>query len=80
MAVVAWRALGRQEVFWVFWVAVALLPTLVVPLNLLVAERRLYLPLAGALGRRPGAGFVVPSGAARSARTASRSRSSRRTG
>ncbi|MBM3278760.1 MAG: tetratricopeptide repeat protein [Candidatus Handelsmanbacteria bacterium] len=45
-----WRSLGRQGLFWLAWVGLALLPTLVVPLNLLVAERRLYLPLAGALG------------------------------
>ena len=50
LAAVGWRVLGRQGVFWLAWVGLALLPTLVVPLNLLVAERRLYLPLAAMVG------------------------------
>ena len=50
LGAVGWRVLGRQGRFWLLWVGLALLPTLVVPLNLLVAERRLYLPLAGSLG------------------------------
>lgn len=50
LALVSARGLGRQGLFWLAWVGLALLPTLVVPLNLLVAERRLYLPLAGLLG------------------------------
>jgi tetratricopeptide (TPR) repeat protein len=44
------RSLDRPGRFWLAWIILALLPTLVVPLNLLVAERRLYLPLAGFLG------------------------------
>lgn len=50
LAVFGWRLLGRQGSFWLLWAGLSLLPTLVVPLNLLVAERRLYLPLAGMLG------------------------------
>ncbi len=50
LILVATRTLGRPALFWLAWMGLALLPTLVVPLNLLVAERRLYLPLAGALG------------------------------
>ena len=34
-----------QLLFWVGWPALAILPTFVVPLNILVMERRLYLPL-----------------------------------
>jgi Flp pilus assembly protein TadD len=36
--------------FWLGWIGLCLLPTLVVPLNVLVAERRLYLPLVGVVG------------------------------
>ena len=45
---------GRQVVtsafFWIAWIAIVSLPTFVVPLNVLVNERRLYLVLAGAIG------------------------------
>jgi tetratricopeptide (TPR) repeat protein len=49
---VAWRARGRQSqlAFWILWSFIGLLPTLVVPLNVLVNERRLYLPLIGCAG------------------------------
>jgi tetratricopeptide (TPR) repeat protein len=40
----------RRPVFWSAWAVAALAPTLVVPLNVLVAERRLYLALAGGVG------------------------------
>ena len=42
----------RKEtgLFWGGWILVVLLPTLVVPLNVLVNERRLYLPLVGLAG------------------------------
>lgn len=35
---------------WLGWIGLCLLPTLIVPLNVLVAERRLYLPLVGVAG------------------------------
>ena len=45
---------GRQVVtsafFWIAWIAIVSLPTFVVPLNVLVNERRIYLVLAGAIG------------------------------
>ena len=45
---------GKQVVtlafFWIAWMAIVSLPTFVVPLNVLVNERRLYLVLAGAIG------------------------------
>ena len=40
----------RPLLFWLVWAGLALLPTLVVPLNMLVNERRLYLPLVAILG------------------------------
>ncbi len=40
----------RIAVFWCVWMLLALLPTLVVPLNVLVNERRLYLPLVAGTG------------------------------
>lgn len=40
----------RMGLFWCGWMLVGLLPTLVVPLNVLVNERRLYLPLVGLAG------------------------------
>jgi tetratricopeptide (TPR) repeat protein len=59
LAFLAWR--GRRTLLgWsLLWAGIALLPTLVIPLNMLVNERRLYLPLAALalvlawLGRRP---------------------------
>jgi protein O-mannosyl-transferase len=38
------RAVDRR--FWVGWVGLALIPTLLIPLNVLVNEHRLYLPMA----------------------------------
>ena len=40
----------RPVVFWIACMAVVLLPTLVVPLNVLVNERRLYLPMVAVIG------------------------------
>lgn len=40
----------RISVFWCAWMLLALLPTLMVPLNVLVNERRLYLPLVAGTG------------------------------
>lgn len=34
----------RQKLFWLMWPVIILLPTLIVPLNVLVNEHRLYLP------------------------------------
>jgi protein O-mannosyl-transferase len=41
---------GRECVFWCGWVIIGLLPTLIVPLNVMMNERRLYLPLVGFIG------------------------------
>ena len=41
---------ARSGLFWIVWMIIALLPTLIVPLNVLVNERRLYLPLIGFTG------------------------------
>jgi len=41
---------GRECAFWCGWMIIGLLPTLIVPLNVLVNERRLYLPLIGFIG------------------------------
>ena len=47
----AFSASERSWIFWVMWPLVTLLPTLVVPLNVLVNEHRLYLPsVAVAMG------------------------------
>lgn len=40
----------RRGAFWLFWMAVVLLPTFVIPLNVIAAERRLYPALAGLVG------------------------------
>lgn len=50
----------RDFRFWAGWMVLCLLPTLVVPLNVLVSERRLYLPLVGGVGL----GFSLGSQAA----------------
>ena len=53
LALMGWRRLrggDRRGIFWCAWCLLALLPTLVVPLNVLVSERRLYLVLAGFIG------------------------------
>lgn len=47
LAWLAWRMLPRQYGFWLAWAGIALLPATLVPLNVLVNEHRLYLPLAG---------------------------------
>jgi Tfp pilus assembly protein PilF len=47
-----WRSLVagmRQPVFWFVWMVVSLSPTFLVPLNVMVAERRLYMCLIGAV-------------------------------
>ena len=44
------RGQGREGLFWLGWMVIVLLPTLVIPLNVLVNERRLYLPLVGLAG------------------------------
>jgi tetratricopeptide (TPR) repeat protein len=49
----AWRMFrreNRQALFWLGWPVIILVPTLIVPLNVLVNERRLYLALAGFIG------------------------------
>ena len=48
MVWVGWRL--RPLIFWLGWIGITLLPTLVVPLNVLVNERRLYLPLVALIG------------------------------
>ncbi len=46
-----WRAkLDRETIFWCAWIVLSLMPTFVVPLNLLISERRLYIPLIGLFG------------------------------
>jgi hypothetical protein len=47
-----WRSLVagmRQPVFWFVWMVVSLAPTFLVPLNVMVTERRLYMCLIGAV-------------------------------
>jgi hypothetical protein len=39
------RHASRESLFWLAWIPICLAPTLVVPLNVLVNEHRLYLPL-----------------------------------
>ena len=49
----AWRGIRsgvRAGAFWLGWIFLVLAPTLVVPLNVLVNERRLYLALVGFAG------------------------------
>ena len=43
----SWRALPRPGLFWLSWMAITLAPASITPLNVLVNEHRLYLPLAG---------------------------------
>ena len=75
--VLAWRSGRRSGPFWMMWSFVILLPTLVVPLNVLVNEHRLYLPSvalaavaalfvahSGAQRARVAVAFVLLSGAA----------------
>ena len=51
LAYLLWRARHlRPLLFWLSWIAITLLPTSLVPLNVLVNERRLYLPLVAAVG------------------------------
>ncbi|MCC7260975.1 MAG: tetratricopeptide repeat protein [Candidatus Latescibacteria bacterium] len=47
LALVAWRGANRQLLFALGWFLLCLLPTLVVPLNILVNDHRLYLSLFG---------------------------------
>lgn len=69
----AWRSQKKLPIVYLGlgWFAVALSPTLVVPLNVLVNEHRLYLPLAGLiialvslrpLERLPGLAWGIPLG------------------
>ena len=55
----AWRGVSRGASFWLLWVGLSLAPTLLVPLNVLVNEHRLYLPVAALalLGGRAWAGL-----------------------
>jgi len=46
MVFIAVRSRQSSWLFWAGWIFVSLLPTLVVPLNVLVNEHRLYVPLA----------------------------------
>ena len=46
VAAVVVRCRQSKWLFWMGWILVALLPTLVVPLNVLVNEHRLYMPMA----------------------------------
>ena len=41
------RLISRRSFFWLVWAVVTLMPATLVPLNVLVNEHRLYLPLAG---------------------------------
>ena len=41
------RLASRRSFFWLAWAVITLMPATVVPLNVLVNEHRLYLPLAG---------------------------------
>ena len=53
VAWVGWKMFGgngRKGVFWLAWAIIILVPTFIVPLNVLVNERRLYLVLAGFIG------------------------------
>ena len=52
VAYIVWRGIGRgdRSVLFVAWIGAVLLPTIVVPLNVLVTERRLYLVVAVFLG------------------------------
>jgi len=67
IALVLWlyrKRIPGESRFWFGWILISLLPTIVVPLNVLVSERRLYLPLIGFLGgllalRALGARLVV---------------------
>ncbi|MFH1572280.1 MAG: tetratricopeptide repeat protein [Gemmatimonadota bacterium] len=54
-----WRHRARRTVLALAWMAVTLSPTVIVPLNILVNDHRLYLPLAGA-ALLPG--LAVPRG------------------
>ena len=42
-----WCALPRPSLFWLSWMAITLAPASITPLNVLINEHRLYLPLAG---------------------------------
>ncbi|MBT4500209.1 MAG: tetratricopeptide repeat protein [Gemmatimonadetes bacterium] len=42
-----WRLGKKKELLWVGWAFVVLMPASLIPLNVLVNEHRLYLPLAG---------------------------------
>ena len=42
-----WGGISRRDGFWLAWVVVTLAPSSLIPLNVLVNEHRLYLPMAG---------------------------------
>ncbi len=45
LAVLVGRHSSRENLFWIGWIPICLAPTLLVPLNVLVNEHRLYLPM-----------------------------------
>ena len=47
LAFFCWRLGKRKELFWLGWAVIVLTPASLIPLNVLVNEHRLYLPLAG---------------------------------
>lgn len=47
LAVLVWLRVKGDSRFWISWGVISLLPATVVPLNVLINEHRLYLPLAG---------------------------------
>ena len=48
VVVVGWRLLPQSGLLWAGWIVLSLAPTVLVPLNVLVNEHRLYLAMAGA--------------------------------
>ena len=47
LVALSWLRISGDSRFWLSWAFICLLPATVVPLNVLVNEHRLYLPLAG---------------------------------
>lgn len=67
LAALVWVRVGGNTRFWLLWPLIVLLPATVVPLNVLVNEHRLYLPLAGLavlVGRMWPHWFAIRLGAA----------------
>lgn len=50
MVMISLRLKSRPALFFALWVFIALAPTSIIPLNVVVNEHRFYLPLAGLLG------------------------------